>query len=458
MRLATCLAFLALGLLAAIPRARGANFDCAKAATASEKAVCADPALSKADDALAAAYADALAATLDPQPLVEAQRAWIVERDKLDDAAKLGDLYLRHTERLRAIAAAWSKTPRNLDPLTLQSRCWRIPDAPEAAQCKVEEFDEARSKNGPPLHYQLQAYTEDELRVSGGAVVFVEIEGQPGRVRPIAAAYQDAGHFNEPEALRYGEQLLLLIPGHIEGTGNFNASRLFRQDAARLAPIDLAGWLGDLGAKLPAGLAVWKGVYPDFETMTADTPLWKEGDGNCCPTGGRALIHLALKGQSIVLDRFTVKLGKEFAQEDEIAVAAGTGQKPAAPPPVCGKTVPMTIDEASFSNGLAREDPLARETAESAGPTLVGKAFDRLCELELISPEEVGAKVTRIVIGWAGAAEDVDAAFSREPDQKGLLRIVWKWYGSTLPPPQDFRDGILCAFRPDLSACDQSEP
>jgi len=59
--------------------ARGASFDCAKARTPQEKAICSSPQLSAADDQLAAAYHSALAAA--PADMTEptraSQRAWL---------------------------------------------------------------------------------------------------------------------------------------------------------------------------------------------------------------------------------------------------------------------------------------------------------------------------------------------------------------------------------------------
>jgi uncharacterized protein len=59
--------------------AHAASFDCAKAHTPQEKAICASPELSKADDRMAAAYKAALAAAPPKfhEQIRDAQRAWI---------------------------------------------------------------------------------------------------------------------------------------------------------------------------------------------------------------------------------------------------------------------------------------------------------------------------------------------------------------------------------------------
>ena len=82
----------ALALLLAPLTAQAASFDCAKAGTATEKAICRDPALSKQDEAVAAAYKAAL--TLWPAGnwatyLRTEQRNWLKDRDGI---CKGGDI------------------------------------------------------------------------------------------------------------------------------------------------------------------------------------------------------------------------------------------------------------------------------------------------------------------------------------------------------------------------------
>ncbi|TWB44849.1 DUF3298 domain-containing protein [Nitrospirillum viridazoti] len=70
----------ATGLLLLRDQAGAASFDCAKAETAVEKAICADPSLSAADEKLATAYRQTLAsAPADIRPeLVQNQHNWLV--------------------------------------------------------------------------------------------------------------------------------------------------------------------------------------------------------------------------------------------------------------------------------------------------------------------------------------------------------------------------------------------
>ncbi|QCO05190.1 lysozyme inhibitor LprI family protein [Azospirillum argentinense] len=97
-------ALLAFGLLALPTAAAAAGFPCSKATTPTEKAICADPALSALDERLAATYRAALEHLSGASPeegaagaAVKAdQRAWLRERDSCGaDAACLRRAYDR---------------------------------------------------------------------------------------------------------------------------------------------------------------------------------------------------------------------------------------------------------------------------------------------------------------------------------------------------------------------------
>ncbi len=76
---------LAIGAaLAAVAVAEGPSFDCTKASSGAEKAICADPGLAALDRKLHAVFTEALAKAKDgmPQVLKTEQRGWIKGRDE----------------------------------------------------------------------------------------------------------------------------------------------------------------------------------------------------------------------------------------------------------------------------------------------------------------------------------------------------------------------------------------
>lgn len=84
--------------LACAPTAQAAGLACAKAATASEKAICADSYTLQLDSQLASAWTTALAQSREPKALRQAQRQWLKERD--DCQANLACLRGTYQSRL----------------------------------------------------------------------------------------------------------------------------------------------------------------------------------------------------------------------------------------------------------------------------------------------------------------------------------------------------------------------
>ena len=105
----------AAALLTLLPlAAHAAGFDCAKAASPTEKAICANAALSKLDGDLAVAWKQALGKGGDTAALKAAQLKWLKQRDRCGgDEQCLGD---RYRERLASLngkplaADRWQQT------------------------------------------------------------------------------------------------------------------------------------------------------------------------------------------------------------------------------------------------------------------------------------------------------------------------------------------------------------
>jgi uncharacterized protein len=298
---------LLLALLALSGPAGAAGFDCAKASTPMEKRICADPGLSKADDRLAAAYSATGAATMQPRALRLDQYRWLQERNKIAGDTRLLAAYEARIAELKAMAEKWKAVRREVNPESIRQRCVVPPTAPDDATCKVESAGAIQGDGTTGLSYQLQAYHADKLRVAGGAIVF----RQAGTtLTPIVAVAEETGYYEEPSVVHSSAGALLLVPGSLDGTGHINIGMLYRlEGGGRLTEIDTESWLTELQKHLPQGWGAWKGIYPDYRTFTARTPLWQGGDANCCPTAGRADIKLGLSGERLAIEQVTIARG-----------------------------------------------------------------------------------------------------------------------------------------------------
>jgi uncharacterized protein YecT (DUF1311 family) len=143
-------------LLAGAPRpAPAAGLDCAKAATAVEKTLCASPALRQADAAMADAFADLLAATAEPdkQAVRAAQRQWLVARNACPDAACLA---ARQAERLARLQTELAAARQTL--LDERARLRTVLGWPESCEASYREMVSLEGLNLPVLSTGVDAY------------------------------------------------------------------------------------------------------------------------------------------------------------------------------------------------------------------------------------------------------------------------------------------------------------
>jgi uncharacterized protein YecT (DUF1311 family) len=289
--------------------AHAASFDCAKASTAVEKMICDDPVLSQADEHLAKAYQQAMAATLAPRSLRGEQLRWLTERNAAKTINDLRDSYRRRTALLGEQATQWQSVRHEVSEAAARRNCVVPPD-PLDGTCSVEEFGSVAG-SGDALAFQLQTYQTPRYRAGGGVVIF---RRDGTMLLPIVASAIIDARFGAPRLIQSPAGKLLDVPGSMDGTGAFNAGSLYAVEGDRLEEIDIESWLDDLAKRLPKGWGAWKGIFPDYRTLSAGTPLWRSGDGNCCPTAARATIKLDIRERRLVIIDLNIRLGEAAAQ------------------------------------------------------------------------------------------------------------------------------------------------
>ncbi len=92
------LAILALAVALAVPAPLLAALDCSRAKTNTEKLLCSNPRLARADDRLALAFRAAIRRGADPKILMEDQRTWI--RDARDVCNEVECMLKAYEERI----------------------------------------------------------------------------------------------------------------------------------------------------------------------------------------------------------------------------------------------------------------------------------------------------------------------------------------------------------------------
>jgi len=111
---------------------------------------------------------------------------------------------------------------------------------------------------------------------------------------------------DKPAIIRNQFGTLLYLPIRVDGTGNMNASEYYVRQNGKWERLDSESWLSDLTRRIPRGLELWKGVWPDLHTMRAEAAFYRRNDAGCCPSGGIARIRLSIRAKKFILQSVVV--------------------------------------------------------------------------------------------------------------------------------------------------------
>ena len=187
-------------------------------------------------------------------------------------------------------------------------------DAADGTTCKPVSFTGLGTVGGHDFAVSIYRYVDkDNIVTAGRAVVFQRVAppSPDGALAVLFKADADGAYFDTPRLVKSPAGMLLQLRAHESGTGNFNRERLYLWRGGAWREVDAESWLDELARRLPKGLAARKGIFPDYATMTAQTPLWKNGDGNAGPSGDRADIALTWVGDRIAVKRVTVRAARK---------------------------------------------------------------------------------------------------------------------------------------------------
>jgi uncharacterized protein len=307
--------------LSALGPAAAASFDCAKATTPVETAVCADPILSALDERVTERFAMATARSLDPEGLRQDQRIWLAVRDRdgvTGAPRSLLAMYRRRLDQLNKEIADLDKieTARDTTEAASHSACPALfDDAPDTVgSCEVTGFGEIGAVDGHAFLYGL--YTFRAAKGDYPRRTSVVVYARDGdKLRALFVPREDESFYDVPSIVTAADRIVLRLPGHESGTGNFNRERLFLWRNGAWVGADVTSWYSDLVLRLPGDYEVFKGIFPDYGKMTAAALLGrKKTDGICCPTGGRVDMTLGWRDDRLIIESLQVKLGRKYAE------------------------------------------------------------------------------------------------------------------------------------------------
>lgn len=136
--------------------------------------------------------------------------------------------------------------------------------------------------------------------------MMILIEGASQESVTLVAAKQVFGYFGSPEMVENSDEgVLIHVAGRRGGSGSGNSDFLLLREKSGWSDIAMDAWMDQANKALPSGFDLRQGVQFNFREMFVSSPVWREDDGNCCATGGRALIDLAISDGTLTVENLT---------------------------------------------------------------------------------------------------------------------------------------------------------
>ena len=195
-----------------------------------------------------------------------------------------------------------------------RTRCiplWSDDPTAEAEDCTVAEFGEIAELDGSTFYFA--RYHDRPLPVPEGVEMLrlgefnalVILRADPTnreeatvlhvRKREQYAFYQPL-HFHAPELIQTdrGQVLYLRGSGLGDGAFQYQYDQYWLWRSGTWVPLDVHGWNDTMRERMPDGFGLG-GIHGDIpralRTLTYDAPVRRDGDYDCCPTGGTIKIQ-----------------------------------------------------------------------------------------------------------------------------------------------------------------------
>ncbi len=175
--------------------------------------------------------------------------------------------------------------------------------------CRVTASGILRGADGARILWQRQSGASDVDGIGNGILLWDA--SRPGAPRLIGWSFEGVNY----EAPKLTEDGKLWVPGSMAGSGGGNADLLYVKRGETWVEIETTSWRDTLEDRLPKGFSAWQGIDYDFNGMGGRSPLWRDSDANCCPSGGSMTLGFSIKGTSLMLDEVDPDIVEKWAVE-----------------------------------------------------------------------------------------------------------------------------------------------
>ncbi|MHA3903405.1 hypothetical protein ACTPOE_07525 [Castellaniella sp. WN] len=182
-------------------------------------------------------------------------------------------------------------------------------DETDPPACRIGESGIIGTVGATMTHYALYCLGPEaaagacELR---GAALFLE-DRADGRISRFLTRLDEPDlRAGAPSIETAGRDTLLELPVSVSGTGAFDDNDTFLFERDHWTRLDTHCWESGLQKRIPRGTSIDKGVNLNLGGLSAQAWLYREGDANCCPTGGSVDVTLKRTGHRLAIESLRI--------------------------------------------------------------------------------------------------------------------------------------------------------
>lgn len=149
--------------------------------------------------------------------------------------------------------------------------------------------------------YEVFYFFDDHIHTGEIDWKSILVRVSPGEFREIYHLQPTAAKIKPAFFLNAGTDEILGTRDLIPGTGNNYYEDYFWLSSAGAVRIDIEAITEAAKSILPSGSGIWKGGGLDMRSLGYHTPVWKESDANCCPSGGTVDVKFRLDSGRILI-------------------------------------------------------------------------------------------------------------------------------------------------------------
>jgi len=182
-------------------------------------------------------------------------------------------------------------------------------DDADPPACRLSESGTVGAIGDTVTHYALYCVGPEaaagacELR---GAALFLE-DRAGGRISRFLTRLDEPDlRASAPSIIGAGPDTVLELPVSVSGTGAFDDNDAFFFERDHWTRLDTQCWQDDLARRLPHGVYIDTGALLNLGGLDAQVWLSRDGDAECCPTGGLAHVTLKRTGDRLAIESLRI--------------------------------------------------------------------------------------------------------------------------------------------------------